>query len=310
MFSVVIPLYNKAGHIQRAIGSVLEQTVQDFELIVVNDGSTDGGETLVQACADPRLTLIHQHNRGVSAARNRGIEAGRGDYIAFLDADDQWLPDFLETIVHLIDRFPEAAAYSTSYFVENGRTDRSVKTFKALPPRPWEGIITNYFRIAARNGSPMWTSATCLRRDVFEKVGTFPAGVKKGEDLDLWIRVALHFKVAFSTEPKAVYFLNADNRSTALAGVAKKSPYVLNRLQKRIEDHEIPDNLLPDARRLLASYLIMLADQNMRAGDFRTAERFLSDKRSNAFCVLKLKFLFRYLLYRIKTVLKKPEQAS
>ncbi len=117
-FSVIIPLYNKAGTIARAIQSVLHQTVQAFEIVVVNDGSEDGGPAIVQDFNDPRIRLLNQANRGVSAARNLGIRESRFELIAFLDADDEWLPTYLEHVRKLVDLFPACGFYATRYFYQ------------------------------------------------------------------------------------------------------------------------------------------------------------------------------------------------
>ena len=115
--SVVIPLLNKASHISRALDSVFAQTVQDFEIIVVEGGSTDNSPEIVRGFRDPRIRLILQDKKrpGVSAARNIGIHESRSEFIAFLDADDEWRPRFLETIIRLRQRFPDAGLYATSY---------------------------------------------------------------------------------------------------------------------------------------------------------------------------------------------------
>ena len=109
IISVVIPLYNKERYIARAIQSALGQTYGDFELIVVDDGSTDGSVDIVSQFADTRLRLINQANAGVGAARNRGIKDAKYELITFLDADDEWMPDFLETVLELREEFPEAS---------------------------------------------------------------------------------------------------------------------------------------------------------------------------------------------------------
>lgn len=119
MISVVMPLFNKVRHIKRALDSVLAQTYRDFEVIVVDDGSTDGSENVVEQYTDPRVRLVHREHIsswGGHAARNLGIAESRADLIAFLDADDEWLPDYLQTIMSLIGRFPGAAAWSTTYY--------------------------------------------------------------------------------------------------------------------------------------------------------------------------------------------------
>lgn len=116
MISVIIPLYNGAKFIQRSINSVLNQTYQNFEIVVVNDGSTDHGPQIVAQWQHSSIKLISQKNSGVSIARNTGIKAAKGNIIAFLDADDEWLPNHLEVIHHLVERYPECGVFGTSYF--------------------------------------------------------------------------------------------------------------------------------------------------------------------------------------------------
>ncbi|NIA10441.1 MAG: glycosyltransferase, partial [Nitrospiraceae bacterium] len=131
--SAVIPLYNKAPYIQRALRSVLAQIFQDFEIIVIDDGSTDDGAQIVKSIPDKRIRLIQQENAGVSAARNRGIKEAKGDLIAFLDADDAWKSEFLETILRLKKKFPEAGAYATAYEMVFPSGKIVVPKFKAIP---------------------------------------------------------------------------------------------------------------------------------------------------------------------------------
>jgi glycosyltransferase involved in cell wall biosynthesis len=202
--SVVIPLYNKEPYIARAIGSVLNQTVQDFEIVVVDDGSTDRGRLKVEEFKNPCIRLIRQENAGVSAARNRGIEEAEGNWIAFLDADDAWKPNYLETISRLIDQYPEAGAYATAYeiILPNGKIVRP--KYHAIPPPPWQGLLTSYFRSAMGN-PPVWSSATTVPKHVFHKVGGFAEGVPIGEDLDMWGRIALRYPIAFRNEVSASY---------------------------------------------------------------------------------------------------------
>jgi cellulose synthase/poly-beta-1,6-N-acetylglucosamine synthase-like glycosyltransferase len=209
MFSVVIPLYNKEHTIERAIRSVLNQTVQDFEIIVVDDGSTDDGPQRAARIADPRIRIIHQANQGVSAARNRGIAEARYDLIAFLDADDEWKPTFLETIARLVGSFPQAAVFATGYLFCEGDVATRPARFRGIPAVPWEGVLEGYFAVAARSDSPVCSSAVAVRKEALHAVGGFPVGVIAGEDLLTWARLAVRYPVAYSSSRQSVYYLEA-----------------------------------------------------------------------------------------------------
>jgi len=211
--SVVIPLYNKGPHIARALNSVLNQTFQDFEVIVVDDGSTDDGADIVKGFNDPRIRLIHQENQGVSAARNLGIDEARAELIAFLDADDEWLPDHLNIILRMRERFPEAGAYTTAYFMKY-HDKCSLQEYHKIPPSPWEGIIPDYFRSASVGRPPATASTVAIPKRIFEDVGKFSIETWWGEDMDQWGRIAIKYPIAFSWKGAAVYHLDAVNRAS------------------------------------------------------------------------------------------------
>lgn len=213
-FSVVIPLYNKEKSIRIALNSVLSQTHNAFEVVVVDDGSTDLSPSFVASVRDPRVRLIRQPNRGVSIARNVGVKHARSDYIAFIDADDYWQPDFLETINKLIDICPAAGLFATCYKREekNGEIAslRLEPSIAAMAP----GKMANYFQAATFGEQPFIPSSTCLSRRAFDGVGGFKPGVKVAEDLDIFARIALRYAVIFTPEPKMLYRRVAENRAT------------------------------------------------------------------------------------------------
>ncbi|MBR4996595.1 MAG: glycosyltransferase family 2 protein [Bacteroidaceae bacterium] len=204
MISVIIPLYNKKDSIATALDSVLAQTYQDFEVVVVDDGSADDGAAVVEQYTDPRIRLIRQTNAGVSAARNRGIAEARGEYVAFLDADDEWRPEFLAEIVALQQEFPECRAQATSYVqCQNGEKINII--LNKLPFSGERGVLTNYFEVASHSHPPVWTSAVCIERALLMEVGCFPLGIKSGEDLLTWARMAVRTDWAYSLTPCAVF---------------------------------------------------------------------------------------------------------
>lgn len=203
--SVVIPLYNKRQWVARAIRSVLSQSFRQFEVIVVDDGSTDGGQTIVQDIYDSRIRLITQSNGGVSAARNRGTAEAKADLVAFLDADDEWYSTFLDTVLRLRESFPECIVFGTNYEYCDGRGNRHAAGIRRLRPMPWEGILSDYFVAASHNAPPLCSSAIAVRQDAIRSVGGFPVGVKAGEDLLTWARLAAAGSVAYSSSIQSVF---------------------------------------------------------------------------------------------------------
>jgi hypothetical protein len=207
VISVVIPLYNKAATIEATVRSVLAQTWSEFELLVIDDGSSDGGAALVQAIRDPRLRLVAQPNAGVSAARNRGAELARHELIAFLDADDLWDPWHLDDLARLATAHPLATLYATAYTViaEHGAA-------RPIRLRSWShdsefGLIEDYFRDIVEIEHPVHVSAAMVRRSRFFAAGGFPVGVKAGEDLIACARLACAGPLAYARRPSASYRL-------------------------------------------------------------------------------------------------------
>lgn len=208
MISIVIPLYNKEKSIATALNSVLAQTYQDFEIVVVDDGSTDGGAFIVEGYADPRIRLIRQANAGVSAARNKGIAEAKGEYVAFLDADDEWMPEFLAEIVALQREFPECRAQATSYVI-NTRGEKSSITLRKVPFQGEHGILTNYFEMASCSHPPVCSICVCIEQKLLQEIGGFPLGITSGEDLLTWARIAVRTHWAYSLRPLAQYNVEA-----------------------------------------------------------------------------------------------------
>ena len=205
-FSVVIPLYNKGREIARTLGGVAAQTYTPLEVIVVDDGSTDDSARVVEGLDLPGVRLIRQPNGGVSAARNRGIAEAKGDYIALLDADDYWKPEYLERVAALIGRYPGCGLYSMGFEVHRPEGVFPNETVMQ------EGIVGNYFRTAMRVNLTQ-TSSVTIPRAVFERLGGFPEGMKLGEDQYVWTKIARTYPVCYSPQRFSEFNLMAQNRS-------------------------------------------------------------------------------------------------
>lgn len=165
MISVVIPLYNKEKYVRRTIDSVLKQTFQDFEIVVVNDGSTDNGVGVVNSYNNPKIRLVNQENQGVSAARNRGISEAKYDYIAFLDADDEWTESHLSDIKKLIDKFPHCGVFGTSYQIKKGDELFTPRVYGSYTFSSNEGVLDNYYELASGADFPIHQSSCVVKKN-------------------------------------------------------------------------------------------------------------------------------------------------
>ena len=229
-FSVIMPLYNKAPYVHKAVESVVRQSFSDWELVVVDDGSNDGSTERIKAFTDTRIQLLQQENSGVSKARNNGVSASQGKYLCFLDADDWWDDSYLEAMHGLIERNPDAGLYGTAYhIVKNGRL-RAAPI--GVPSGFKEGVI-NYCAVYAQTGCmPIFTGATCVPRKVFNRLGGFKQKLTLGEDFDLWLRISQEHPVVLLNRALAFYNQDADPRFRAIRRLHDPAHHVLWNLQE------------------------------------------------------------------------------
>ncbi|MEJ5210016.1 MAG: glycosyltransferase family A protein [Burkholderiales bacterium] len=237
MVTVVIPLYNKATHIVKAVESVLAQRSPADEIIVVDDGSTDGGgELLLPYVAKHGIRLIRQENAGVSVARNHGVNVAASDYVAFLDADDAWRPNHIDTLRRLISKYPEASLLSTAHIIErDGRQYRPKSSYAD----GWEGVVQDFLGEYAAGLALVNSITACVKKDDFLGVGGFPVGVRRGEDIICWIKMALRYPVAHAEVVTAVYYQDAVNRTNKLQET--EPPVSLQFMADLLQGNEITD---------------------------------------------------------------------
>jgi cellulose synthase/poly-beta-1,6-N-acetylglucosamine synthase-like glycosyltransferase len=262
-FSVVIPLYNKAPYIASTLASVLAQSVRDFEIVVVDDGSTDGSDqivaALVRAQTDRRLRLVRRRNAGVSVARNTGIDQARGDWVVFLDADDWQHPGFLAALQEAEQRFPAAGVLATDvlliphsegawpphweYWQVKNCAEHEVELISDLPTRWMQGPSLSSSSVAVK-------SSLLLRMQP-----CFAPGETVGEDLDLWFRLAEKTPVALVRTPLAAYRVALQGSLSAAHTPETVPPYLL-----RMRERARSGQLLPAQRR---SALRLVAQQHV-----------------------------------------------
>ncbi|MBE0471435.1 MAG: glycosyltransferase family 2 protein [Methyloprofundus sp.] len=265
-FTVVIPLYNKGVHIVPTLMSVLAQSFRNFEVIVVDDGSTDDSLEKVQSVVDERIKVIHQNNQGVSVARNRGIQEAKGEYIAFLDADDFWYEWHLDELHRLTSNFRGYGVYSVAHEICRDK--------KLFTPRTWGGesgfcgVVDNFYAAFSESLSLVNSTTACLPRDLLLEIKGFPEGIKKGEDVYVWLKAASLKGLVYSSKICARY--NQDAQSRSNLNLSDEIPFYLVWLNKSFIREEVPTHLKNSAKKFFEAGIFYNAagfrlDGNLKA---------------------------------------------
>ena len=258
--SVVVPTFNRSATIDRALGSVMAQTRPPDEIVVVDDGSTDTTSALVRRDF-PEARVIEQDNRGVSAARNRGIRSSSGDVIAFLDSDDEWLPNKLEKQLAEMTRFPDRPlCHTDEIWIRRGRRVNQMDKHK------------KYGGFIFKRCLPLCVvspSSALLRRSLFESVGLFDESLPACEDYDMWLRITARHPVLYLDEPLIVkYGGHEDQLSRRFWGMDR---FRIRALEKILSDPELEKNDREAARAELQRKTQLYARGARRRGKYEEA---------------------------------------
>jgi glycosyltransferase involved in cell wall biosynthesis len=222
-FTIIIPLYNKEKYIENAINSILNQTFTDFEVLIVNDCSTDKSVEIASEFLSEKVQIVHhEKNSGLAATRNTGIKKATSNYVTFLDADDLWKPHFLEKTYNLIQNFPEARIFGTNYEEIWEKTIKKPQNGSESLPTEFAGYV-NFFKINLKQGLYNHGSV-CLHKEVYETVGFYNENIQLSQDLDFNIRANYHYKLAYDNSVQMSYFMQTDNQLTRSSIVNKTIP--------------------------------------------------------------------------------------
>ncbi|QHI99972.1 glycosyltransferase [Xylophilus rhododendri] len=281
LFTVVIPLYNKAPYIASTLHSVFAQSFEDFEVLVVDDGSKDDGAAVVEQIQDSRLRLIRQANAGVACARNRGIAEARGEWIAFLDGDDWWHPEYLATQRQSMSLFPAVDVVSTGFV--------SRKDSKDWTPEPWLLPSQDVPRTLVHDLPAQWlrklsffTGSVAVRASRLHAMQPcFPEGETNGEDMDLWFRLGEGGAIVTLPLPLVAYRDAASESLSALHNYKGMPPY-LTRMQNRALSGNLDAGLARSAMAFVVQEQVSMARRALMAGRRGPAMKWLwsAGKRS------------------------------
>jgi glycosyltransferase involved in cell wall biosynthesis len=278
LVSIIIPTYNRASYIQKALDSVFKQTYRDFEVIVIDDGSSDNTKEVLQKYGN-RIRYSYQDNHGISHARNTGIRNSKGDYIAFLDSDDYWLPEKLNRQIELFHTNPEYGMVASC--CASIRLDGSYRDKNRPGKSGW--ILKDLFQ-----ANFIRTSSAVIKKDCFDRVGVFDEQLKECEEYDLWLRIAAQFPIGFINESLAVYVDNPDGVSTdSLTGRL----YRLKVLEKQYLKEQIPEKIY--AKRI-ANTCHYIGRHFLARGDKMKGKHYI--KKAQKLRPLYIKNMFYFLL--------------
>ncbi len=282
--SVIIPLYNKQAFINDALQSIINQQYQNFEVIVVDDGSTDNGPAQVSALQDPRIQLIKQTNAGVSCARNRGIELATGELVCFLDADDWYHPLYLETVVTMAERHVNINFFAT-YFLWFKQLDAPVINWNPEYCADYQ-LIDNLYYHWKKFGAILHINSIAVRRDFLTTFQPcFPPGESMGEDQDLWFRLSEKSDLLYCPSPLVAY-RNTEGSLCATYKAVNLLP-LYHRIEQRVFTAEMPEKLRASALRVVTDAKVTRARNLLMTGRrydackalFHNIRRGISDRR-------------------------------
>jgi len=265
-FSVVIPLYNKASYICCTVQSVLAQTLADFEVIVVDDGSTDGGAELVKAMTDSRIRVVHQTNAGVSAARNRGIAMAQGEWVAFLDADDWHHPRHLSCLLEAHKTWPDTDAVATDFLMAADTDGPWPPPWPVCPATPHVELITDLPRRWMMGPSLCSSSVAVRTQRLRQMQPCFPLGESQAEDLDFWFRLGEQTAIALAHAPLVAYRIDVNGSLTASHTVIKVPP-CLERMEVRAVSGAMTMAQSQSALWFIAQHKLTLARLSLASGE-------------------------------------------
>jgi glycosyltransferase involved in cell wall biosynthesis len=263
-FSIVIPVYNKEKFVAKTIESVLNQTFTDYEIIIVNDGSTDQSEAKISTFNDNRIKYYSKKNEGVALARNFGIEKATADYICFLDADDYWYPTFLETMQRYSSELPEQKVFAAAIEIET--KNKTISAHYSIPSTS-DFEIVNFFD-ASQKECALWTSSVCIHKSVFEKIGDFDTNIKHGEDTELWIRIGLQFTIVFIRKILSRYVY--DEKS-----ISRNSNYYFE--QYTFDKYAVEEKKNPALKKYMDLNRFSAVIKCKLHGDWKTAQEIYSE---------------------------------
>ncbi len=312
--SVIIPTYNRAEYVTQAIDSVLAQTYADYEIIVVDDGSTDNTKAVLLPYMD-RIRYIYQENAGASAARNTGIKAAKGDWVAFLDSDDEWLPGKLAVQIRAVESHPQLVAHTVNVDLSNyGNHDQTSFLHCGFPLKDEEGIIKAPLLLHFKHRTIVMPPAVICRKDIVVQAGLFDESLSICEDYDFMCRIALQGSWGYSTRvlavvhrrPEGIKNLSADRYSDAIkrcSSLIKTHSKLLKNQKLTKRERSVTAKLLSSNYRELGQHLLLKEDYKRARESFRLAfHSYLSVKSISWSMVSKLPVSFskRLVEYRMK----------
>lgn len=301
MISIIIPLYNKENSIVSTLQSVLAQTYADYEVIIVDDGSTDdslqNAENFIRLNSEEgraiSIRVIHQENAGVSSARNRGIIEAKGEYITFLDADDIWASDYLDTLYNLICDFPNAGLYSVGYRVITSLTPKEIMQDVKITANANRGNVQNPWNSELR----LYIGSTCARKEEIIKNGMFDTRMTHGEDYDLCWRLILNGGLVRDTKCCAFYRMDSENRAmNRIPPIDRQMSYYIDKFAQARANNA-------DFRRFFDEQMIYRLYPYLLDTRYRTEARVIAKQFD--YSQLKWSMRFRMLFPRTYYLLRK-----